>query len=112
MMSTVTVARPNVTPGEVGVVLRNELGSRYQIVPSMTSRGFRKQVPDDENTMLVKGTWFERANVRVLPGADTTKIEVSPGATYFGLIRLIDRIGVSHKVQQILEHAPEFAQLD
>ena len=36
-------------------------------------------------------------------------IDVTPGATYFGLIRLIDRIGLARRVLRILEHAPELA---
>ncbi len=59
--------------------------------------------------MLVRGAWLARANIRILPGADSTEIHVSPGATYPGLIRLIDRIGIARRVHQVLEHAPELA---
>jgi hypothetical protein len=108
-MSTVTVPRSNVTVEEVSAVLRNALGSRYGVTPSMTSRGFAKKVPGDANTLLVSGSWLQRANIRIVPGADRTEIDVSPGATYPGLIRLIDRIGIARTVHQVLEHAPEFA---
>jgi hypothetical protein len=108
-MSTVTVPRSNVTVEEVCAVLRNALGSRYGVTPSMTSRGFAKEVPGDANTLLISGSWFQRANIRISPGADHTEINVSPGATYPGLIRLIDRIGIARTVYQILEHAPELA---
>jgi len=108
-MSTVTVPRPNITVEEVSAVLRNELGSRYGVTPSMTSRGLAKEVPSDANSLLVSGSWFQRANVRIIPCPDRTEIDVSPGATYPGLIRLIDRIGIARKVHQILEHAPELA---
>jgi hypothetical protein len=83
-MSTVTVPRSNVTVEEVGAVLRLKLGSRYRITPSVTSRGFAKEVSDDPNAMLVRGAWLARANVRIVPGADGTEIQVSPGATYPG----------------------------
>jgi hypothetical protein len=108
-MSTITVPRSDVTAQEVSAVLRDRLGSRYRITPSMTSRGFVKEVPGDANAMLVRGPWFERANVRLLPGADSTEIRVSPGATYPGLVRLIDRVGIARKVHQALENAPELA---
>jgi len=108
-MSTVSVPRSNVTVEEVSAVLRNELGSRYGLTASMTSRGFAKEVPGDANTLLVSGSWFQRANIRIVPGAGRTEIDVSPGATYPGLIRLVDRVGIARKVHQILEHAPELA---
>jgi hypothetical protein len=34
-----------------------------------------------------------------------TETHVSPGATYFRLIRLFHRAGLAHKVYQVLEHA-------
>ena len=106
-MSTVSVARSNVTPDEVSAVLRSKLNSRYRILPSMMSKGFAKEIPAAGDAILVKGVWFNRANVRILPREEGTDIEVSPGATYFGLIRLIDRIGVANKVRRILDHASE-----
>ena len=108
-MSKVTVPRANVTVDEVIAVLRNELGSRYDVTPSMTSKGFTKEVPGDADALLVAGRWLQRANVRVVRRADRTEIDVSPGATYPGLIRLIDRVGIARKVHQILEHAPVLA---
>jgi len=44
---------------------------------------------------------------RILNREGGTDIQVSPGATYFGLIRLIDRVGVANKVQRILGDASE-----
>ena len=109
-MSIITVPRGNVSAEEVGTVLRSQLGSRYELVPSAISTGFTKQVPKDQNSMLVKGRWFERANIRIIPSAQATEIEVSPGASYFGLVRLVDRLGISQKVRRILEKAPELSQ--
>jgi hypothetical protein len=106
-MSTLTVSRQNVTPDEVRVVLSSKLSSRYRIVPSMMSKGFAKDVPASGDAILVKGLWFNRANVRILPRDKGTDIEVSPGATYFGPIRLIDRVGVAHRVRRILNQASE-----
>jgi hypothetical protein len=109
-MSIVTVRRSNVTVEELTAVLRTGLGSGYRVTPSMTSRGFAKEVPGDANTLLVSGRWFQRANIRIIPGADRTEIEVSPGASYPGLVRLVDRIGIARKVHQSLERAPELAE--
>ena len=106
-MSTVTVSRSNVTPDEVSAVLGSKLNPRYRIVPSMMSKGFAKDVPAAGDAILVKGLWFNRANVRILNREGGTDIQVSPGATYFGLIRLIDRVGVANKVQRILGDASE-----
>jgi len=106
-MSTVRVARSNVTPDEVMAVLSTKLNDRYRIIPSMMSRGFSKDVPASGDAVLVKGAWFNRANVRILNREGGTDIQVSPGATYFGLIRLIDRVGVANKVQRILGDASE-----
>jgi hypothetical protein len=106
-MSTVSVGRSNITPDEVSAVLSSKLNSRYRIIPSMISKGFTKEVPAAGDAILVKGVWFNRANVRILPREAGTDIEVSPGATYFGLIRLFDRVGVANKVRRILDHASE-----
>jgi len=109
-MPAITVPRGNVSAEDVGAVLRGKLDAHYELVPSAMSTGFTKQVSQDTNSMLVKGRWFERANVRIIPGAETTEIEVNPGASYFGLVRLVDRLGISSKVRRILENAPEFSK--
>jgi len=109
---TVMIPRSGVTVEEVAAVLRERLGSRHQITPCRTSRGFVKEVPNDANTMLVSGRWFERANVRLVSGTNGTAVHVSPGATYPGLIRLIDRIGVVRRVSRAIEQAPELARTD
>ena len=108
-MSKVSVPRPDVTVDEVSVVLRNALGPRYRVKASVLCSGFRREVPGDANTLLVEGSWFERANIRIVANTGSTDIDVTPGATYFGLIRLIDRIGLARRVLRILEHAPELA---
>ena len=109
-MSTVAVPRGNVSAEDVATVLRAKLGAHYELVPSAMSTGFTKQVSKDTNSMLVKGRWFERANLRIISSAETTEIEVTPGVSCFGLVRLIDRLGISHKVRRILENAPELSQ--
>jgi hypothetical protein len=106
-MPTVTVPRADVTVEQVCAVLRRELGSRSRVTPSMTAAAFRKEGPGDATTILVASNWLERANVRVVSDGNSTEIRVSPGATYFGLIRLIHRAGLAHKVYRALEDAPE-----
>jgi hypothetical protein len=109
-MPTVTVPRSDITVEEVRAVLRDKLGARFQVTPGVSSTGFTREVPSDEKTtMLVKGSWFERANVKIIPGPGRTELEVNPGATYFGLIRLFDQLLITRKVQRILENAPELA---
>ena len=111
-LSKVTVPRPDVTVEEVSTVLRRKLGSRYTVTPSMMAAGFGKEGPGDTNTLLVVANWLERANVRITAKRNCTEIDVSPGATFFGLIRLIHRVGVARKVHQALENAPELAGSD
>ena len=108
-MPTFTVTRGDVSAEEVGAVLRSNLEARYELVPSAMSTGFTKQVSQDANSMLVKGRWFQRANIRIIPNSGTTEIEVNPGASYFGLVRLVDRLGISYKVRRILESSPELS---
>lgn len=109
-MSTITVPRSGVTTEEVSAVLRRELGSRYTVTPSLMATGFGKQVQGGPNTVLVVANWLERANIELTPKTNGTEINVSPGATYFGLIRLIQRAGLARKVRQALEHAPELSE--
>jgi hypothetical protein len=108
-MFTVTVPRAGVTPEQVSEILQDKLGSRYSVKPATRAKGFGKEVADDANTMLVKGNAFEKANVTVVPGTDSTEIQVSAGATHPQVLRLLDRVDIARKVHQILENAPEFA---
>ncbi len=108
-MSKITLLRSDVTTEEVSAVLRRELGSRYTVTPSMRATGFGTKFQGGPNTVLVAGNWLERANVELTPKTNGTAIDVSPGATYFGLIRLIHRAGLARKVHLALEHAPDFA---
>jgi hypothetical protein len=106
-MSTVTVSRPDVAVEEVSAVLRRALGARYKVTLSMKASGFGAEGPGDATTILVASSWLELANVSVIHGANSTEIHVRPGATYFGLIRVLHRAGLAHKVFEALEHAFE-----
>jgi len=109
-VSTVTVSRSGVTIEEVSAVLRATLGPRYTVTPSTRSTGFAKDVQGEADSMVVAANRLERANVRVVSGAISTEIQVEPGATYFGLIRLLDRVGIVRKVRHALEAAPELGE--
>src|ERR1039458_2574722 len=109
-MSTITVLRSGVTAEEVSALLRRELGSRYTVTPSMMATGFGKRVQGGPNTVLVAANWLERANIELTAEANGTEIKVTAGATYFGLIRLIQRAGLARKVRQALKRAPELAE--
>jgi len=111
-MSTITVSRSGVTAAEVSAVLRRELGSRYTITPFMMATGFGKEVQGGPTTVRVAANWLERANIELTAKTNGTEIDVRPGATYFGLIRLIHRASLVRKVHQVLEHATDFAQRD
>jgi hypothetical protein len=78
----------------------------------MMATGFGKEVQGGPNTVLVAANWLEQANIELTPKTNGTEIEVSPGATYLGLSRLIHRAGLARKVRQVLEHAPDFAGAD
>ncbi len=104
-MPTIHVPSPHVSIEEVSTALRTKFGDSYRIAPSMTASGFGKETPGDANTAVVKGFWFDRANIRIVPGPDGAEIEVSPGATYFGLVRLIDRVGIARRVHRALSQS-------
>jgi hypothetical protein len=105
-MPTIHVSRAQVSIEEVCAALRQKFGDSYRITPSMTSSGFGKDAPDDANTAVVKGFGFDRANIRIIPSPNGAEIEVSPGATYFGLVRLIERVGIARKVHRALQQSP------
>jgi hypothetical protein len=109
-MSKITVPRSDMSAEEVSAVIRRELGPRYTVTPSMRATGFGKEVPGGPNSVLVTANWLERANLQITSKTNSTEIEVTPGATYFGLIRLIQRAGLARKVRETLEHAPELSE--
>jgi hypothetical protein len=101
-MSTVTVPRSNVTVEEVSAVLRKGMGSRYQITP----------VPGDKNGLFVKSSLHERTKVEILQGGDSTKIQIRPSSAFTLVGIFINFLGITRKVHQVLEHAPELARLN
>jgi hypothetical protein len=105
-MPTVTVPRADVTVEEVTAVLRSNLGARYQVMPSVTSR-LHVESSGDANSILVKRHWFEQASVRIEPGSGRTEIHVGSAANFTPTGLLFNRASIVRKVRQILEQAPE-----
>jgi hypothetical protein len=103
-MSTVTVPRPNVTVEEVCAVLRDRLGSRYEVTPGVTSH-FHKEFSGDANSILVKRHWFEQASIQIVPGANHTEIHVGSAANFTPPATLYNRASIVRKVHQVLDHA-------
>ena len=106
-MSTITIPRSDVTPEHVRAVLSQTLPARFQVIPGKISTAFAKEVSAGPDSLLVKGAWLARANVRVRPGTSNTEIDVVPGASYPGLIRLADRVGIARRVRHVLKNADQ-----
>ena len=107
-MSTVTIPRSNVTVEEVSGVLRDKLGSHCKVTPFAASN-LQHETSGYAGSILVKRNWLERANIRILPGADCTEINVSAASAFTLGGFLINRIGITRKVHRVLEHAAELA---
>ncbi|MEO9140273.1 MAG: hypothetical protein ABI345_14560 [Jatrophihabitans sp.] len=78
----------------------------------MTSVGFGKESPAAEETMHVRRNWLQQANAQVVPQNNATELHVTPGATYFGLIRLAQRVGLTRTIHGLLAQAPELSETD
>jgi hypothetical protein len=107
-VSVVTLNRPGVPADEVRQALVESLPSRYKVEVARSSRGFVKSVPADANSLLVTGAWLARANVRVISAPTGTEIQISPGATFPGLVRLADRVGIARTVHHALKRSDQF----
>lgn len=82
-------------------MLKSELPSRFQVISGMKSTAFAEDTPAPPDSLLVKGSWLARANVRVLRNAGGADIEIVPGASYPGLVRLGDRLGAARNVHDV-----------
>jgi hypothetical protein len=104
-MSTITVPRSDLTPDQVRIELSKTLPRWFQVIPGKRSTAFAKEVPAEPDALLVKGAWLARANVCVRPRSSSTEIDIVPGASYPGLIRLANRLGIVRRVQHALKNA-------
>jgi hypothetical protein len=111
-MSTITVARTNVTSEEVTEALRDGLGPGYNVRPGLRMvrnpffPSFGKPHPDSADVILVGNgsNRFGRAQVEVRRDAQQTLIEVSPAGIAW--VRLANARGIARKTREVL------AQLD
>jgi hypothetical protein len=99
-MSTITVARANVTSREVSEALRDGLGPGYNVLPGMRMArhpffpSFSKPHPDKADVILVgtASNRFRRAQVEIRRHMQQTLIEVSPdGIAWVRLANARDR---------------------
>jgi hypothetical protein len=107
-MSTITVARPDVTTEEVADALRARLGPKYNVLPGMALswNPLGSPRPDHPDTIVV-GTGpnrLFRAQVKISPGSPETQLHVRAGG--LGWPRLTNRFGIERKVLQVLRDAP------
>jgi hypothetical protein len=107
-MSTVTIPRTNVTVEEVSTVLRNELGSHYQVTPFAASH-VHHESSADANSILVRRNWLIQANVRLVAGTDQTEIHVGSAANFTPTGLLLNGTTIVRKVHRVLEHSTELA---
>jgi len=110
-MTTITVARADVTPEEVIGTLRAGLGPRYHVLPGMRAASpFAAPRPDQPDAIVV-GTGSDRlwrAQVTIDRRGAHTHIQVS-NAPGLPLVWLIDMLSITRKVRRVLLAAPGLA---
>ena len=107
-MSTVTVARGDLTTAEVATVLRDGLGAGYNVLPGMAigQLDFMRVRQGRPNTIVV-GTGDNRlikAQVTITPQGGQTKLRIRPGG--ITLYRLLNTLGVAREVRRVLANSP------
>jgi len=107
-MSTVTILRSNVTVEEVSGVLQDNLGSHCTVTPFAAS-SLHHETSGYGGSILVKRNWLEGTNIRILPGTNSTELNVSAASAFTLGGFLINHIGLTRKVHQVLEHSAELA---
>jgi hypothetical protein len=117
-MSTITVARANVTSEEVSEALRDGLGPGYNVLPGMRMArhpffpSFGKPHPDKADVILVgaRSNRFRRAQVEIRRHAQQTLIEVSPDGIAW--VRLANARGIARKTREVLAQLDQAVQPD
>jgi hypothetical protein len=115
-MSTITVARANVTSEEVTEALRDGLGPGYNVRPGLRMArhpffpSFGKPHPDKADVILVgtASNRFRRAQVEISRHAQQTLIEVSPDGIAW--VRLANARGIARKTREVLAQLDQAAQ--
>jgi hypothetical protein len=115
-MSTITVARANLTSQEVSEALRDGLGPGYNVQPGMRMArhpffpSFGKPHPDKADVILVgtASSRFRRAQAEISRHAQQTLIEVSPDGIAW--VRLANARGIARKTREVLAQLDRAAQ--
>jgi hypothetical protein len=107
-MPTITIPRSNVTVEEVSDILRDGLGSRYKVLPSVASH-VHHESSGHPNLILVKRHWLEQAVVEVVPSSSETEIHIGGAANVTPPGFLINRASIVRKVNQVLEQSSVLA---
>ena len=105
-MSTVTIARPDVTTEDVAAALREDLGSRYQVLAGRRTSILPGAPDPGWPDSIVVGTGAGRV-FRVQLDIDHrgggTRVRVQPAG--LSLIRLVNTFAIAPKVRQVLRTA-------
>jgi hypothetical protein len=108
-MSTVTIARPNVTTAEVADALRQGLDSKYNVLPGVgvNWNPIGDVRPNHPDSIVIRpgANRFIRTQVRLSRDPRATKLHVSPGGVT-ATARLTNLFGLDRKVLQVLRNAP------
>ncbi len=108
-MSTVTVARPNVTTEEVADALRAGLGPKYNVLRGVgiNWNPIGDVRPNHPDSIVVRpgSNRFIRTPVKLSRDSRATALRVSPGGLTL-TSRLTNRFGLERKVLQVLHDAP------
>jgi hypothetical protein len=107
-MSTVTVPK-DVTSQEVVEALRSNLDPRYEVLPGMRMRRsplFGGPQPAEPELIVVTGGPMVQAQVRIMPRAGRTDLQITPGGILGDL--LMNTVGIAREVRQALLNAPSF----
>lgn len=107
-MYSITVPRPDLRAEEVVEVLRDGLGSGYNVLPGMrqTRAPFSEPVPGSPDTIVI-GTGsnrVQRAQVTIVRQSGSSEIHISAG----GLISdfVLNTLVISRKIHRVLASAP------
>src|ERR1700733_2917433 len=107
-MPTITLPRSDVTVDEVSEILRDGLGSRYKVLPTVASH-VHHESSGHPNSILVKRHWWEQAVVEVLPSTSDTEAPIGGAASATPPGFLINRASIVRKVQHVLEQSSVLA---
>ncbi len=110
-MPTVTVPRADLTTEEVVTVLRNGLGTGYNVLPGMAmGRTILQDPRKGQPNKIVVGTGENRivkAQVTITPRGGQTELRISPGGVTWDLV--YNTFGVARKIRRVLASSPSLS---